>query len=235
MATNEEFIETIATQFTKLVYDNFLSTESLVQALSGTGYITALLQSMTLATGVQQGSEAGMRYDNIIFNPYYSDLVVKSRISTASENFAFFGYKETTNEPAFAMTESHAGFMFYRDTGSPANVYDVYISTGNGKFPAANQQRIKIQGWDTTNWLEFKVVGTDSGVEFWIRSLPITYPYFNDVRTINVARQWTMVGKLATVMPRNSVHYLQAYITNTSGADRGIEFSHIVYGERYAD
>jgi len=235
MASNAEIIDAFVVQFTKFVYDNFLSTEAQVQYTVSTGYIVSKLHYELLSTGEQQGSTARFHYDNEVFNPYFSILVIKARLDTNHDNFAFIGFKETQAAPLFDMTESHAGFMFYKDPTLLTATYRVYISCGDGEDPVSHQQRITIEGLDPTDWYEYKIVGSDDGVEFWVRPLPVIYPYFNDIEYINTSRNWQLVGKLSTVLPQDQVHYVAFSITNTTNVDCGLEISHIIYGERYAD
>jgi hypothetical protein len=223
MVTRDEFIELLASDFTRFMHDNFLSTEQQVQETTGSGYIDSLSHELTLNTGIAASSSARFYYNYNIFNPYYSTLVVKARISHMTNVFAFIGFKETPSAPTFNMTESHAGFMIKDGK--------LYISVGDGGTPTPNQQRLEIKGWTPTNWLLFKILKN----EFWMRPLPVMVPYFNDIEWIETERKWAKVGTLETAPPQNKVHYIHAYITNTTGANRFWKLSHVVYGERYAD
>lgn len=227
----EELTDLLATDFMRFVWDNFQSTEQHVVDVLSTGEVVDLLHEKQLLTGVANGSFARFYYNNPVFNPQLSELFFKLRLSETNNLFAFWGVKLTTAVPTFDMTESHAGFMYYDD----GNTRRLFMSTGDSDTPTPHQQRVEIKGWDVTNWLLYKMTANGSGIEFWMRPTPIVYPYFGDIRTVSVARQWAKVGQLASVAPLDQGHYGCAYIGNTAAQDKRMYISHVVYGERYAD
>ena len=227
MLTRDDLFGLLGDDLTHFMFDNFASTEMQMQELTGTGYLNPLYFSMNLYTGVQAKSSARFWYNSPFANPYFSMLLLKARFVDPANTFAFFGFKESALAPTFNMTESHVGFMLQQTAFGPR----LFLSTGDGATPTPHQQITQIEGWDPTNWHSFKIELT----KFGIKPLPIIIPYFNDIEYIEKGRLWANVGQLSNIMPQNKVHYLTAYIENSAGADKHLEISHIIYGERYAD
>lgn len=223
MATIEEMTDVFGVTLRRWLSDSFSSTETIDTAINQTASVTPYLGEMALATGVQQASEAHMRYNSPFFNLRYGTLIVKAQFDSIRNVFAFIGVKETTDLPTPDMTESHAGLMI--DSG------EVYFSTGNGDTLNPNQQKVAITGFDPTNNILYKFV--NNTLYYW--PLPIIYPYFDGFRKETPARDWSMGQQNAVYPPKNTDHYFMAYITNTTGSDKRVKIYKIVYGEKYAD
>jgi len=223
MNTAQELVELLGSKLTRFFHDNFFSTEQITEAFTGQGYAEHKAGEITQHTGIPAAGSAMMWYDYNIFNPMFSELILKARVSSADNTFAFFGFKETTDVPAFDMVESHAGFMIYNG--------QMYYSTGYTDGAYSKQQRIPFEGFDPRNYLIYKIEGN----KFSIRQLSVIVPYFNGLQTIIKARDWKLIGENNEVTPRNGMHYIVAYIENNTNAEKYLRTEHITYAEDYSD
>jgi len=219
MVTQAEILELLGVDFRRFIYDQFLSTEQISEAITQTAEVTRNLCELQLSTGVQQDSECRIYYTKANFNPWYSTLIFKANLSDITDTLAFFGMKQSTSNPAWDMAESHAGFFIYED--------GLYASVADGD----NQQTIKLTGWTPTNNLLYKIVQN----RFSLRPLPIIYPYFDGFRYEKPKRVWSPETTLSSYPPLNQDHYFVAYIKNSTGYTKVLRIKHILYGEEYAD
>lgn len=223
MVTKDEIVELVGAKLTRIFHDNFLSTEMLTEAVTGTGYLEANAGELTQHTGITTASSSMLWYNYEIFNPLFSTLLFKTRINDFENVFAFFGFKESNAVPTFAMTESHSGFMIYNG--------DLYYSTGYTDGVIANQQRVLFEGFDPRNYLLWKIEGS----KFFIKQLSVYVPYFDGLQNVVKARDWKVVGENKITTPRNGVHFICMYIKNSTNAERFLRTEHITYAEDYSD
>jgi len=219
MVSKEDIIELFGTSFRRFLYDNFISTEQINEAVSQTAAVTSYIGELELATGIQEASTCKIYYNRPFFNTLYGPLIWKMQLSSTSDVFVFIGLKSTADDPSFDMTESHAGFMINSGT--------FYFSTGDGD----NQQRTPLSGFLPTNNIIYKIQGRS----FFIYPLPIQYPYFDGFRYEFPVRAWSSQTTNSTYPQENQDHYFVAFIRNTTGANKYLRIKHIVYGEEYAD
>ena len=227
MVTADELQDIDTTGLKIRLHDIFTGVEQMEYAATQTGYVTIDLCDAVIDTGVQQGSTARMNYYNALFNPLYGRLLVKLRMSSASDVFAFWGFKETLAAPSWNMTESHAGFMLYNGV--------LYFSTGDSGTPSAHNQVTVIQDCDVTRWLVYEIEGSSG--RFY--SLPYTVPYFDkDVLPglkQGLLRKWSPEYKNGIVTPKDVMHYFMFYVENATGAPQQMELQFIDYAETYPD
>lgn len=219
----QELLELAGSSTAYYMHDTFLSTEQIVEAVTGSAFIVKKPFEICMSTGILQGSSSKIYYANNIFNPYYSTLLFKLRLTDLVNYFAFFGFKEYATAPTFNMTESHAGFMI--------NAGQMYSSTGDGDPISPKQQRIKVSVVTPTNNIIYKIENN----KFSTRPLPEIYPYFDGLRTEKPTRKWGLAAQNSTISPSNSMHYLVFYISNTTNSDHKMYLHHVAYGEEYAD
>jgi hypothetical protein len=235
MVTEAEVLKFLTEDRLYFFYDNFFTKDMHVDIGGdisggpgpGGNAVYTLPFDKEMVTGTIIPGIAGFIYNQLLWNPRYGTLMTKARVDNTASQFTFFGFKEWFDLPTFTMTQSHAGFMIKNGK--------IYISAGDGALPAAHQWRQEILGWDLTNWLEFKIVGSSGGTEFWMRSLPITWDYFGSTEELRMTREWTMVGKLTTVIPANQVHFIYFHIQTAESKSKTLSLQHVLYSERYAD
>ena len=208
----------------KYLYDNFYSTETINSTATLTGFLRYKIFEMSLETGVTATSICQTNYNYCYFNPLYAEAVWKMYMNEMTDCFAFFGFKESTSEPTFDMTESHAGFMIYEGK--------LYGSVADGN----DQQRVEVIGIDCTRVQEYKIEYN----RFYIKPLPVAesqlglpkYP----TTFPGIIRSWKMFSQLSNYPPKNQVHYIMQYITNIkNNLDKRIIFNRFIYKEVYAD
>ena len=209
------------------LHDIFTGVEQMEYAATQTGYVTIDLADAVLDTGVQQGSTARMNYYNALFNPLYGRLLVKLRMSSASDVFAFWGFKETLAAPTWKMTESHCGFMIYNGK--------LWFTTGDSGTPSARNQVTEISSADVTRWLIYEL--SVNRCRFY--TLPFTVPYFEqeveDKLAAGLVRKWSPLQANGSVTPKDEMHYFVFYVENTTGANQEMELQFIDYVEEYPD
>jgi hypothetical protein len=227
MVTTDE-LQDMATQQLKIwQHDIFSGVEQMDYAATQTGAVTIDLCDAVLDTGIQSLSTARMNYYNALFNPMYGRLLVKLRLSSSSDVFAFWGFKQTLAAPTWGMTESHAGFMFYNGA--------LYFSTGDSGTPSAHGQVTPITDCDVTRWLVYEI--ESNAGRFY--SLPYTVPYF-DKNVLpglkqGLIRKWSPAYLNGSAVPQDSAHYFMFYVANTTGAAQVMELQFIDYAEVYPD
>jgi hypothetical protein len=199
--------------------DCFLSTAQFNKVKKEEGNTTERIGELTLNTGIKEGGSVLMDYNNIIFNPLYSELITKVRLSGKKNILAFFGFKENLTEPKETMTESHAGFLVSNGK--------VYVSTGNG----ANQQKTHIQGLDLTKVYEYKIKYN----EFYIKPLPSIVTYLGLPIVKEELREFKMIQKNTNYKPKNQVHYIVFFIKNTTGEEKYLRLERVIYKENYPE
>ena len=219
MLTREELVELLGTDQTRFFHDNFKTVDHISQSTTQTGYINPSMHNLRLETGIQSGSAARIYYTNPIYNPKYSILQMKVRISSMNDVIAFFGFYPSTEPPTVPAVENYAGFYLVGGV--------LYSYTGNN----VSISKTALSNIDLTNhWLlkiEFDKFST--------RPLPIVYPYFDGIRIERPSRQWAVAAQHGYCQPEDQYYYLVAQIQNTTGADKVLEIGHITYSEEYAD
>jgi len=227
MITRDEVLELLATSFNRFLFDNFQSTEQINNAVTGTGEVVPNLLDMTLDTGMQANSTAKIYYAMNWFNPVYSKLYLRLYAKSISDVFAFIGFKESLSDPTSTMTESHAGLMIYNSK--------LYFSTGRKLIVNGNlvqgQQKTEITGMDITKDFIYKIENNKLSTQ----PLPQRIPYFDGFRIITPDRIFSLRAENGTFPPLDEVHYLTAFIKNTTGTGRFIKIKTLTYGEEYAD
>ena len=227
MATKAELMELLATGFNKFMYDQFLSTDQIYSAITGTAEVTDKLMELRLNTGTLANSTAIAYYNNNIFNPYYAtayfhlflDNLKHDLEGNIKDVFMFFGFKQSSAAPTWNMTENHSGFMIHDGK--------LYSSTGDG----SNQQLVEITGIDPTRDMIYKIEYN----RFSTFPLPQVIPYFDTFHIITPDRIWTHKQTNTTIMPADQLYYLMFYITSTTGAEKILRVKAVTYGEMYAD
>lgn len=219
MVTQAEIIDLFGVKFRRFIYDNFSSVDSLHEVVSQTAIIVPRITEIELSTGIQEASEAKIYYNFPAFNPWYSTTIFKLQFTSIDDILAFIGFKATTANPTWAMTESHAGFIIYEG--------NLYATSADGD----NQQTILIKGFDPCNNLLYRIIKN----KFSLRPLPIIYPYFDGLRIEKPKREWSPENITGTYPPENQDHYFVAYIKNNVGLTKAFRIKHFVYGEEYAD
>lgn len=223
MVAMDEFLDLFGTQFRRFVYDNFMSTETISEAVTQTAEITKYLTEIELSTGIQEGSTAKIYYNFPAFNPHYSYMFFKLQFTDIENILAFAGFKKSTADPTFDMIESHAGFLI----NTVNNKGQVYTSTGDDY----NQQTINLEGIMSTNNLVYKIVKD----KFAYYPLPVMEPYFDGIASVNTSREWSNDTQNGNITPLNQDHYFMLFIKNTAGAEKIVRIKFFLYGERYAD
>ena len=223
MVLREDVLNLLAVDFRRFLYDNFQTTETIDDSVIQTGAVNKWLSEIELTTGIQEASTAKIHYNYAAFNPWYSQLFFKARLSSIENVFAFIGFKETTDNPTHDMTESHAGLMIYNG--------HVYFSTGNGDDTNPNQQLTEITGMDATNVLLYRIIFD----KFAYRPTPLIYPYFDGIRVVKTERLWSNDYQNGTYTPINKDHYFMAYISNDTGVEKNMKINFVLYGEEYPD
>ncbi len=213
-----------AEDLNKFLYDNYYSTETLSETVTGTGFTRSKIFELSQETGVTSNSINLINYDYPYFNPLYSEAVWKCYMSSMDDCFAFFGFKETTAEPTWDMTESHAGYMVFEGK--------LYASVADG----TKQQRVELIGIDTTRVQNYKIAYN----RFFIEALPETRESMGIPGVLTtfplIKREFVEMTELSNYPPINQVHYIIQYITNVKNhLDKRIIFNRFIYREVYAD
>lgn len=208
-----------AEDLNKYLYDEYYSTEQINETLTGTGFLRINIFELSHETGVTQNSTCMSNYNLPYFNPLYSEAVWKCYMNDADDSFVFFGFKETLAAPAYAMVESHAGFMVYQGK--------LYASVANGY----TQKRVEIGGIDMTRVNNYKIAYD----KFYIQPLPVIEETLGLPTVYSVNRTWKLMTTLSNFPPINQVHYVVHYIKNLVGLDKIIKFNRFIYKEVYAD
>jgi len=200
-------------------YDSMLTSEQFEADVGGTGYITPKATEIKMSAGVTSGSFAWLNYAGPYFNPLYSEIILKMKLNSKENVFAFWGFKETLADPTLNMTESHAGFMI---SGSK-----LYVSSADGY----TQQRVEILAIDPTLMYEYKIKYN----EFWYKSLPQIETYLGLPSIRRVERIWTLLQRNTNYAPENMTHYIVLFVSNLTITEKFLLLNRIVYKEEYAD
>ena len=209
------------------LYDNYYSTENIVEITTLTGFLRYNLFELSHETGVTQNSTCKTYYDLNYFNPLYGQAVWKCYMNSMDDVKAFFGFKETLADPIFPsdgpMVESHAGFIV--DEGK------LYASVGNG----TDQQYVEIVGIDMTRVENYKIEYN----KFFIEPLPETRETMGIPGILTtfplIVRDFKLMTELTNYPPENVTHYIMQFIKNNVGADKKIKFNRFIFREVYAD
>ena len=223
MIEREDINTLLSTTLRRFLYDNFYSTETMNIGISGTGYAEKLLTQLTLATGMLSGSYCRMNYNFPCFNPYYSTFQACLSFDYNKDVFAFFGFKKFATEPAWNMTESHAGFML----NNPSNNGMIYTSTANDY----NQERIPITELDPKRKIIYRIELN----KFSYFNMPVVIPYFDGIEIEKLEKKWSVPVQNANYLPLLQDHYLVFYIENKTNQNRYMLLNKIIYTEKYAD
>jgi hypothetical protein len=231
MVLADDLQDLMVTGLKTYFHDCFLGTDQLTLSTTQTASCDADLSQLLLNTGILQGSEARLNYAAAIFNPLYSRLLAKLRLSHMRDITMFFGFKATLSAPVWGMTESCAGiFIDYKnDNGTP------YFYTGNGDPDHPNYQATPITGMDMSRWLVYEIEG--NRFRWWC--VPYTVPYF-DKNVLpglkqGMTRKWSPTYTNGSTAPNDTVHYLYFYICNNTGYARQLEVQKVNYAEVYPD
>lgn len=219
MTTKWELLDLLSTSFKRFLYDPFLSTENMILTKTGTADESRLLHDLKLSTGILEGSTLKLRYNNNIFNPWYSEAYFHLHLNSMKNVFAFFGFKESVGDPASLMTENHVGVILENEK--------VYFSTGDGK----SQQKVEISGLNATSDYLYKIVGS----KLYTFPFPQIIPYMDTFRIITPDRIWTLRQHNTTFVPEDQIYYCIYFIKNLVGEDKFIRSRKFIYGEEYAD
>jgi len=219
MLTRAELVELMGTTQTRYFHDNFKTVDHISTAVEQTGVVNADMHDFKLETGIQNGSVARFYYTNPIYNPKYSILQMKVRMSSMQDCFAFFGFCSALTPSTPPAAQSISGIWVYD------GVVNFFTNNNIGHrftpFPDIDL---------TNNWL-FKIEYD----KLHTRPLPIVYPYFDGIRVEKPTREWSLASQHANYVPENQYHYIIGLISNLTGADKVLEFKHITYSEEYAD
>jgi len=169
MVTSDELQNLLAVDSKIFFHDNFLGSEHISTAVTGSGEATVGARSLLLQTQLLANSEAKAYYTSPLYNPRYSRLLVRVRFSSMSDVFAYFGLKLNSTDPSWQMTESNAGFMLHDGK--------LYAVSGDSGDPAANYKTVVIRDIDCTRDLLFEVIG----YKFRWYSIPYLTAYFDEM------------------------------------------------------
>lgn len=219
MVTRSELLELLSSDFKRFIYDPFLTAESLVFTKTGTAQETRLLHELKLATGVMANSTLKCRYNNNIFNPWYSEAYWHLHLNSMKDVFAFFGFKEGVGNPTSVMTENHIGIIV--EDGK------MFFSSADGD----NQQKVEITGIDMTTDFIYKITKS----RLYTFPLPQIVPYFDEFRIITPDRVWSLRQDNSTYLFDDTVYHCMFFIENLVGSDKFFKIKKFVYGEQYAD
>jgi hypothetical protein len=208
-------IEDLKTYF----YDAFLSTETQEYEFEGTGYKNASATNVEIHTGRNSPSSCLMHYDRQAFNPRYGEIVFKVRINSQENVLAFFGYLSDLTIISEDMITSHVGIIIKNG--------HVFFSSADGSY----QEKVEIMGLDLTKVYEIKI----SELAISIKPLPQVISYLGLPEVEYAPREWRKIGELTTYIPVDEMHYIAAYVENSTNADKYLTFNRIIYKERYAD
>lgn len=204
----------------KIYFDDcFLSTEQITDIETGTATVETEITELIHETGSTQNSVSETYYNLNIFNPIYASAIFKIYLSSMNDVFSFFGFKETTAEPTFAMTESHSGIMCYNGK--------MYVSCADG----FTQQRIEIPTIDMTEVKNYKIEFN----KFYMQPLPQIEEILGIPNILSVNRIWGLVATCDSYPPINQVHYLFNYIKNSVNSTKRMTINRFIYKEVYAD
>ena len=216
-----------AEDLNKYIYDNFLSSEQIETANTGTGIVSSSIMEMELNTGVTANSSAMAYYDLNYFNPLYGEAVWKIYLNSMQNVKAFWGFKESTAAPIFPsegqMVESHSGFMLDWQNGAP----HLYASVADGY----TQQKVEIYGIDLTKVENYKIQYN----KFSIMPLPVIEEELGLPAIYSVERVWKEWTTLSDFPPKNAVHWIVQYVKNITGETKYLKINRFIYKEVYAD
>jgi len=208
-------------------HDNYHSGDHITEAVTGSGEAAVTPRSMLLKTQLISGSTSRTNYYSSLYNPRYSRALIRLRLGSMSDVFAFWGFKDTLDAPAWNMTESHAGFMLYQG--------NLYAVTGDGGSPSANKKQVIVSGIDCTRDLVYEI----SDYNFRWYSVPYLTSYFDEQVEPSLEkirfRKWSPTYSCATIQPQNKVHYLLFYIENLVNSNRYMEVKSLTYHEEFSD
>lgn len=219
----QEFGEFLNTGLNRFVYDNFLTTESLVSSLSGSSALQPKLFAVDLSTGIQQDSENMLSYDNNLFNPVYSQAYVRFTMPEITNCFAFIGFKQTLAAPTLDMTESHAGIIV---SGGK-----IYWSTGGTKGTRTGYTNHSMTGLDLARDSIFLIENS----KLMYYPLPVVVPYYDSFYVKSLGRVWSLKARNTSFTPEDRAHYFVVYIKNTTGNNKSLLLKNFTYLENYVD
>jgi hypothetical protein len=208
-----------AEDLNKYLYDNFYSTEQIEVFKTNQASEFIKIFEFELNTNSIANSIAQSFYNFNYFNPLYGEAVWKLRLNSMDDCFVFFGFKDTTAEPTYNMTESHAGFM--------VNDGKLYASVADGD----TQQRVEIVGIDMTKVENYKVAYN----KFSIQPLPVIEETLGLPTIYSVDRKWKEMTTLSNFPPENKVHWIMQHIKNSVNEAKYIRINRFIYKEVYAD
>jgi len=223
MEITSELIEELQRKYNCFLIDQFYSTERLVETITQTAEISKELFQLLLSTGIQEGSTAKVYYDLNRFNPHYSKAYFRLNLTSIKDVLGFIGFKLTTGDPTYNMTESHSGLLIYNDR--------IYFSTGNEIGTSVGYQNTEISGIDLTRDFIIQIEKNKLST----MPLPQIVPYFDTFRIISPDRIWTLKVTNSTYPPEDVAHYFMYFLKNETNEDRRLTLRHFCYTEEYAD
>ena len=200
-------------------YDSFLSKDQFQSVKYGTGDITFKPTEIKVSAGITTDSYSYLYYNNIAFNPKYSELILKLNINSKINVKAFWGFKKTLTEPSLNMTETHAGFLIINNK--------MYITSADGE----NQQKAQIVGFDPTKIYEYKIKYN----KFYYKPLPQVITYLGLPYIERVKREWKLIQINSTYPPEDETHYIFVYVKTSEPSEKYILLNRVIYKEEYPD
>jgi len=204
-------------------YDTFLSTDQFEEEIVGTGEILYKPADIKVSAGVTSLSSAFLNYKGIFANPHYGELIFKLRVNTKENVLAFWGFKESKNDPTYDMVESHCGFMI----ATVNNIPKIFLTSADGN----TQQRVEVATIDPTLMYEYKIVYN----KFYYKPLPQVISYLGLPTIKSVDRSWKLLQTNDIYPPEDKTHYIVVFIKNTAITEKYLRLNRIVYKEEYAD
>ena len=223
MEITSEMIEELQKKYNCFLIDQYYSTEHLVEVLTQTASTTKELFQLLLSTGIQEGSTAKVYYDLNRFNPHYSKAYIRLSLNSVKDVFGFIGFKLTTGDPTYNMTESHAGIL--------VNDGKIYLSTGSEIGTIVGYQNTEISGIDLTRDFIMMIERNKLST----MPLPQVIPYFDTFRIVTANRVWTLKVANNTYPPEDVTHYFMYFLKNETNEDKRLTLRHFCYLEEYAD
>lgn len=227
MVSPDDLMKLLAVDSKIFFHENFHTHDHITEAPTGSGEISITPRSMLLQTQLIANSTCRTNYVSELYNPRYSRTLIRLRLNSMEDVFAYWGLKTTIADPTWQMTVSNAGFMLYDGK--------LYAVTGDSGTPSANYRTVQIGDIDATRDLLYEIRDYD----FRWYSIPLLEPYLDELIEPELEkirfRKWSNKYSCATVQPLNQVHYLMFFIKNLTNANKYLEVKSVTYHEEYSD
>jgi len=227
MAKEDELLTHFAVSPQYFILDNFMSDSHLEGSVTQTGSTSIRMCDTILDTGVQGNSTARLNYIYPLFNPLYSTLYLRARLSSLNDVFGYMGFMETLEDPTFTMTQSHAGVFFYKAVG----VVQAYWSTGNGATLSPTYKTTVIPNLDFSRDMIYELKGP--GMRWF--PLPLIQPYFARQIVKQELRKWSAPYVNSSCIPKDQAHYFVWFIKNTTNVTKQMYVVSFNYTEDMRD